>query len=440
MVTILRHFGIVFIILSHGLIIYAQETVSAQFYSASIDTLVSVEIYLPDGYTHDDNQLYRSIIYLPTAYGHAGHHLIPLLDDAHDSIEVSEAAVIFSPTITSFANPNYSNYHFYYNSIYHGDLEDVIVKDLLSWIAAESEDYNFSEKISQKAEHMAIAGVGMGGEAAHRIALTHPDIFSVAAGIGTVPSYAPEVLEFIRDLIRSESCENGICFYDYSTAGFVTSAMFEISSVFSPIDSNGNFELLLNSGGEIREEIAEVWREKADLSTIILNQGIYHNIPGPFLYLEVKLGHLIHLPNELFIQSLSEMNVPQEKYHLELYTGELGFNTGRIAKSLAYTYDHLAPIQTTRSRNQVTPIRQLKVAPNPTSSQTVNISTTSGDLPQKFELSVTDLSGKQMIKDVVNNPSMMSSVSLSLQALNSGIYFIRLENENSNYVAKIVLN
>ena len=79
-------------------------------------------------------------------------------------------------------------------------------------------------------------------------------------------------------------------------------------------------------------------------------------------------------------------------------------------------------------------LQQIVVYPNPSSDIfNIKMSTISD-----FEISVTDITGKLLFRDL--NPNGSSNYSLDMTNFSSGVYFLQIEANNRSKVIKLMLN
>jgi len=142
-----------------------------------------VNIYLPPGYTENQNYAYP-VIYL--LHGFLGTHdywlqLSPdLYHDIQSSLDNLYVRGEIQPMIVVMPN-SYNKWHgsWYVNSIATGNWEDYIVEDLVEYM-----DTNY--RTLPHKDSRGIGGYSMGGTGSFKLAMKHPDIysaiFSISAG------------------------------------------------------------------------------------------------------------------------------------------------------------------------------------------------------------------------------------------------------------------
>src|SRR5688572_22417812 len=130
-----------------------------------------VTIYLPPGYRTDQTRRYP-VVYLLHDYGLKDDMFTGRLGNLTESGDRLASSNGFSAAI--IVTPNAFTLHrgsMYSNSVTTGDWEAFIAQDLVAYI--DSNYRTINERISR-----GIAGHGMGGYGALRIAMKRPDIFS----------------------------------------------------------------------------------------------------------------------------------------------------------------------------------------------------------------------------------------------------------------------
>lgn len=208
---------------------------------------IRADIWLPKGYSENSSKKYRWIIYLHGS-GFSGKESIARVISSSFEMypNAIDPPVVIMPNISSFVSPSFNNRHMYANSEWHGKYESIITEDILAFLKDETE-FNFSEKLSFKKEHMGIGGFSMGGDGALRISLRNPDMFQVALVHSSVPSLSDEVISTYTARAISESCKSKPCDYSTETADReYTTLLMGASSAWGTLDQNGNIRFILD--------------------------------------------------------------------------------------------------------------------------------------------------------------------------------------------------
>ena len=133
-----------------------------------------IYVYLPPGYESSTTRRYPTL-YLLHGYsakssawiagGYQGFNLQSSMDELIKEGKVREMIVVAANGFNAYGGS------FYTNSPVTGNWEDVIVRDLLSYV-----DTNY--RTLPRAESRGIAGHSMGGYGAIMLAMKHPELFS----------------------------------------------------------------------------------------------------------------------------------------------------------------------------------------------------------------------------------------------------------------------
>jgi S-formylglutathione hydrolase FrmB len=240
-----------------------------------------------------------------------------------------------------------------------GNFEQAVVRDLLFFMEEDGmPDRPFN--IIPVRESRAIAGVGMGGYGAVKLALKHPDIFSSASSIDGFLSFE----DGIDSLIDQVFIENGITKgnrdeylndIDTSFSKPVTNLFYSMAGAFSPHDPEGDFDetyqseygvdLPFDENGDIVVEIWDKWMDN-DMSTIVTDfSGSLSQVALRADYSTEDEYHA-DLQTKAFIEMVDGQSgsVESESYSgYEGYPARHGyFNYERLAEILKFHSEHLS--------------------------------------------------------------------------------------------------
>lgn len=177
--------AIVFAILVVTALVWAGGTATEQtFYSEALGANRTLLVYLPDGYATSGLH-YPVIYFMHGADGGVGSwyltDFLPILDEMIaggliDPIIIVEPDSGSSPPPLQWQQRGFHEpiYHFHSNSVLLGKNEDYLAEDVVAWI-----DWNYRTFADR--EHRLLIGRSMGGHAAIRLALRHPDVFGGAS-------------------------------------------------------------------------------------------------------------------------------------------------------------------------------------------------------------------------------------------------------------------
>ncbi len=259
-------------------------------------TTAPVLVYYPVGYNENDSIRYPLFIYLHGARGWDGNGMsIRVKGPATKLIGNGEIepAVFVYPTLwfeETPQKPQYWNLHMFTNSEYFGGWEDVITKDLISWLKSTT-DFNLKDKLILERNSMVLAGFSMGGTGAVNICARNPDMFLGAISHGGLLSLAGPILEeqYIPPVLAQTS-KNTQGEYEYKAEnGGSSIAIFGLSAAFNDLDASGKIQFLLHPSGDYISSILDVWRTRADPYIIMrLNKDIYTDVAtSPYFFIEI---------------------------------------------------------------------------------------------------------------------------------------------------------
>ncbi|MCB0688646.1 MAG: T9SS type A sorting domain-containing protein [Saprospiraceae bacterium] len=400
---------------------------------------MSADIWLPADFNKANNQKFRLMIFL---HGADPDNSQKTINTFKEAFEIYTGAVnppvIIVPDVRSTASQTFGNRHLYANSVYHGNYEDVITKDLINFLKTDTV-FNFASKISYQREHMAIGGFSMGADGALRIALRNPDMFKVALIHAAIPSFSDQVITTFATLAKVESCETLPCQFSVDAINKpITYRLWGASSAWSPSDQNGEISFLLNNDGSTNTEVLNYWKSNYEPATLISNQGIYSSTDGPYLYLEVgdqDGNKFATFPN--FIDQLKSIGVPEQFYKTRLSSGSHIFDALRAVGSLTYLLNNLDDIVTS-SKNYAQEIG-LKIFPNPVNSNQLYLSVKDLFQSGAVGLKIFDpINGRVIYSHKYEHFSDIKEINIS--NLTDGLYFLSVQFNGKVNTLPFVIN
>lgn len=291
-------------------------------------------IYLPPGYA-DENKRYPVLYILHGAMGN--EYQMQDLADVYESMlqlgHVQEMILVFPNGDNKFRASNYIS------SPTIGDYETYIVRELVAQI-------NANYRTIPHRDSRGITGCSMGGDGAMHLALTFPDVFSVAAPMSATYDFAndptiPEaaaaftsVPENLYSLNRYWDVGNGnTAFYISLAAGASPNPNkppFYLDMPFEVVDGKGRI-------------VPEVWEKIAAVDNV-------HDLEE-YLQQPIRLRHILlyhgefddSAPVELarsFDQLLTERGVDHD--YVEVQSGHCDYDMIAVLK---YLSDHLSADQ-----------------------------------------------------------------------------------------------
>ena len=206
--------------------VFSQTTLDESFYSPSLNISKYVDIYLPPGYDENPELHYPVIYYL---HGWGGNQNFLSTITSYATTKINSGAI--EPCIIVCAS-NYTapfDGSMYMNSEVHGDYEDYMINDLISWL-----DTTYRTVPSK--EYRSLFGFSMGAYGAFRYGSLHKDKFTALAACA-----APANLEVIIDEFEAEiksEVSGPPYFYNYGTAGNFKKMIFLGAGVWSPNENS----------------------------------------------------------------------------------------------------------------------------------------------------------------------------------------------------------
>ncbi len=266
-----------------------------------------VKIYFPADYDEDHDRKHRIIIYLHGALGNDHNFISSVVVPAADELIANgemESAIIVMPNLQKSSDPAeyFGNRHMYANSEFYGNYEDVITVDLINFLRDQS-FRKLKDKINLSRETMAIMGLSMGGDGAIRIVLRNPTQFGVLASHAGAPSFADPLVEGFAAGVVAEAGDGPPYIYDITQP--LTSTLMGVSAAWLDLDTMGQIQFLLDSQGNIRQDILDQWRNVAEPATMIADGDLFgHSSTSVFMYIEVNAqDHFGFTPfNQVFTQ------------------------------------------------------------------------------------------------------------------------------------------
>lgn len=202
--------------------VFAQTVIDDSFYSPSLDENRLVDIYLPPDY-YSNPDLYYPVIYFLHGWGGNQNFLSAITSYAEQKINSGQIDPVIIVCASNYTSPFDGS--MYMNSVVHGDFEDYMVNDLVSWL-----DSTYRTVPAKK--YRSLMGHSMGGYGAFRYGSMHKDMFC-----GLAAHAAPANLELIIDEfenhIKSENAGPPYA-YNYSSTGNFTKMIFLGAGVWSP--------------------------------------------------------------------------------------------------------------------------------------------------------------------------------------------------------------
>ncbi len=234
-------------------IVYGRGNVETErFYSESMVSNTNIQIYLPEGYNSDNNEVLYPVIYFLHGAGmdYDDYTQIYTALDTLIGAEI-EPVIVVKP---SGLFGEYGRLSWWSDSDLNGYVETYVVADLVEYVEGH---YNVASERSKR----CIMGHSMGGYGAMKIALKHPDKYcGVVSHSGVVHSTS-----LIRDIYIPEMLgeHGGEGPFDPQRGTF-SLIIFSLAAAFTPNFDNAPHlvDLPVDDDGNIIDEVFNRWIEE----------------------------------------------------------------------------------------------------------------------------------------------------------------------------------
>jgi len=398
------------------------EIVHDSIYSAALDEMRRVDVYLPPGY-HAGSALYPVIYFLhgigatPDDYGPPMEWVLDALIGAGGI----EPVVVALPdgSCGPFAGSMYTN------SALYGAFEDFVAQDVMSYVEG-----NYRTLTGR--ENRAIMGHSMGGYGAMKIAFKHADNYYATVSLSGLVSVVP--YDFWRSEVLIENGGHGP--YD-PASGFFTLASFTAAGAFTPnLDNLPYFvDFALDSAGNVVQPVFSIWQ----MAMPGYLAQLYANVSTLAIYFDCgQQDELGFFPmNEYFDAQLDSLGIA---HRFEPFVGD---HTNQLILRGMLAFMYLDSVRNSLAVEPVpialpTQICLRQNYPNPFNATT----RIEFYLPRagQTELRVFDILGRETI-NVLNGflPAGNHEVKWNASPLPSGVYFCRLNFGGQSQVKRMVL-
>jgi S-formylglutathione hydrolase FrmB len=417
-----RIFAFFVIIFANTIFCFSQGTLTEQsFYSASLESQRSFNIYLPEGY-NTENSEYPVIYFL---HGMGSDHNTYTIATEIFNMMISSGSI--KPVIVVFPDGSVEPYggSFYTNSLLYGNFENYIVYDLVNYI-----DENFRTKANKK--NRCIMGHSMGGYGAMKLAIKHANLFAAVSSLS-----GPLDINSFEDRIPFIEFENGgTPPYDFEPdqGKFFTYAMFTFAGAFSPNMDNLPYyvDLPLDENAEVVDSVFEKFllhnpaniASEYDLSEL----AIFFDCG-----LQDELGMLNW--NNTFADSLTSFGI---NYQYQTYTGTHSSGLPqRIPVSMIFCDSVMKSITDVELSENTS--NNIKCYPNPFSDNTIIKYNLINPAPVKIK--IYNSLGQQ-VNMLVNEYQDAGEHSIVFEGGNfpAGIYYYTIQIGGRIESGKMILN
>ena len=229
-----------------------------------------VSVYLPATYDANPSRRYPVVYFLhgytdddAKFYGFKEHWMTlpPILDKVFAGDPSREMIVVTPDAYTLFQGSMYSN------SVTTGNWEDFIAEELVAYI-----DSHY--RTIARRESRGLSGHSMGGYGAWRIAVKHPDTFSVVYLLSPCCLSSPPAPgdAMPQSYLRADTIRTIVGFQQ---ADFGTKVLFASAAAWSPNPTNPPFYVDLPiKDGKLQPHVLKKWDANRPLNT--LDQNIFN--------------------------------------------------------------------------------------------------------------------------------------------------------------------
>lgn len=206
----------------------------------------TIYVYAPHEKLKRGESVPFPVLYLLHDYG-ADHNQFEMYNIGEMIADLMASGEIEPMLVVTIEATDLYGLGMYANSSVCGNYEDLIVPELIDLI-----DRQFAVHTAAGRDARAIGGIGFGGQAAIKLVLKHPDLFSSISAMNAPLAFAGDggvTTEGIPGLFKFFFIENGLPPGDFEAykavrdnpdpSKFVTNLIFSMSAAFSPtVDLN----------------------------------------------------------------------------------------------------------------------------------------------------------------------------------------------------------
>lgn len=397
------------------------EIVHDSIYSAALDEMRRVDVYLPPGY-HAGSALYPVIYFL--------HGIGATPDDYGPPMEIVLDALIgaggIDPVIVALPDGSCGPYggSMYTDSPLYGAFERFVLN-----VANYMRD---NYRTLSGRGNAAIMGHSMGGYGAMKIAFKHAESYCAAVSLSGFVSVEP--YDFWREQVLLENGGHGP--YD-PDSGFFSLASFTAAGAFTPNLANPPtyVDFALDDSGNVRDSVFREWQ----MAMPGYLAQLYPDASTLAIYFDCgQQDELGFFPmNEYFDAQLDSLGIA---HRFEPFIGD---HTNQIILRGMLAFMYLDSVRNALAADPMPTALPAQITlrqnyPNPFNATTrIEFS-----LPRagQTELAVFDILGRQTIT-ILNGPlpAGMHALSWNAASLPSGVYFCRLNFAGQSQVRKMVL-
>jgi S-formylglutathione hydrolase FrmB len=308
----------------------------------------TIYIYAPDEDLMRGESEPYPVLYLLHDYG-ADHHQFEIYNLLEIIADLSAAGEIEPMLVVIIEATNLYGLGMYANSSVCGNYEDLIVPELVDQI-----DKEFAVHTEGGREARAIGGIGFGGQAAVKLAIKHPELFSSVSAMNAPLAFAGDggvTTEGIPGLFKYFFIENDLPAGDFEAyksvrddpdpSKFITNMIFSMAAAFSPtVDLNYlrpwsvrdtipnytdvvYFELPFDHQAYLESQVWDRWLEH-DVRTLYAQNEYQDALDDIAVYIDAGADDQYGFQHQsaLFAQDLAAHG--KVDYQFEIYSGTDG--------------------------------------------------------------------------------------------------------------------
>jgi len=315
-----------------------------------------IYVYAPPGYAPIGEGAPSPVLYLLHDFGYDQNQfeIYNLGEMANKMMTQGELAPMIIVIVDA---SNLFGLGMYANSSVAGNYENMIVPELLFAVEEASGAYNTHARVAGK-DARAIGGIGFGGQAALKLAIEHPDLFSSVSAMNAPLAYAGDggvTTEGIRGMFKYYFIENMVTAGDYDgyTAVLpqidrpITRMLFAMAAAYSPTIDVGflrpwtvqfnvpgftdtvYFDLPFDQSLYVEEPVWERWMEHDVRQLYSENPDALDDV-AVYIDASQEDEYGFHLQTALFVDDLEARGTVEYEYHTYVGTKTLPAGHDRL--------------------------------------------------------------------------------------------------------------
>ena len=245
-------FSLIVALFGGSVIVFGQgQIIDDSFFSTAMNQDRNVDVYLPPGYDASDSTTRYPVIYFLHGAGGNQDGYVEIIQaaDLLISSQAIDPLIIVKPDASG--GPAFVGA--YINDPLHGNLEDLIVRDLVGYIDASY------HTLAQR-DKRAIMGHSVGGYGCMMLALKYPDLFASVAAHSGFLDFTYDLLYDLLPCALAEKDSNEA--FTSPDQGDCVEAIFNRAYSFSPNLNNPPYyvDFLVDYAGNLIDSTWAKWR------------------------------------------------------------------------------------------------------------------------------------------------------------------------------------